>query len=115
MSGQTQVALALGRLQENHHPNRAFKSHLIIMLDQTKLLWALYAKDIDCKNHYHLGTAYDEKFDSAFGADKVHERVILLGSLDDIAFDDEKELRGVQVHALDWSAKSATFNQKKVY
>lgn len=107
-------AFALGRLCASHHPDdKIAQSHWVILLDQSKQVWALYAKDIDITDSYGRSTAYDISTDTAFGADYTR-KAVLLGPLTELPFQSGTSLHNSpQICALDWSTTFAMLQNFK--
>ncbi|CZS96372.1 uncharacterized protein RCO7_04927 [Rhynchosporium graminicola] len=110
-------AVLLGRIVAPHqHKERLVQSRWIVVLDQTRLLWVLYANGIDEKD---VATSknggrvpYSVAWDTAFGARKQFgQKVVLLGSLNNILFKVHKELPDPEVYATDWSTTSVPIDR----
>ncbi|CZR58225.1 uncharacterized protein PAC_08116 [Phialocephala subalpina] len=106
----TRIAFPLGRLRASHHQRKRFtQSHWVIMVDQTRLIWALYADGIDKgdadKRKDGDLYAYNGAWDTAFGANRAGgEKVILLGSISDVPFKVEQSLDHIRVQGgIKWS------------
>lgn len=114
------LALPLGRLYANHHhENRFTQSRWIIMIDQTRLIWALYADgidkdDADKKSNGNL-YPYNGAWDTAFGANRAGgERVVLLGSISDIPFQEGQRLDHIRVQGgVGWSTTPSEVDLRK--
>lgn len=110
------LALPLGRLFASHHCyDRVRQSRWVIVIDQSHLLWALYADDIDKEDVLRETNgsmrAYNSAWDTAFGARReAGEKVICLGSIADgrIPFKLGEELNCVSIkNGLKWSTSSS--------
>lgn len=109
----SRLVLPLGRLHASHHSKGADgiqQSRWVVALDQTHLLWALYADDIDGRDVLRSkdGTPREYSFasDTAFGANRAGgQKVVFLGSIrDDVPFKIDKQLGNVSVQdGLGWS------------
>jgi hypothetical protein len=114
--GTPRLALALGRLTATHFdPDRVSQSHWVILLDQTRLLWACYAYGIDTQDikldRKKKPGPYIASGDNAFCADRPHgQKVVFLGPFDEVPFEVGKELNS-QVHDLDWSTTPVSQEQ----
>ncbi len=104
-------AFALGRLKATHHHEEKFlQSHWVIMLDESHLLWALFANDIDLEDECAAGR-YCYNSDTAFGVRRDKgEKVILLGHIKQLAFRENFKLKGtIQVRAMEWSTTTTDY------
>jgi len=105
----TRRAIVLGRIVGPHqHKERLVQSRWIVLLDQTRLVWVVYANNIDEKdaatNWDGTPAPYSPNWDTAFGAQKQFgQNVILLGPLENLPFKVNKELPFPEIHAIDWS------------
>ncbi|KAL2069900.1 hypothetical protein VTL71DRAFT_14579 [Oculimacula yallundae] len=101
--------IVLGRIVGPHqHKEHLVQSRWIVIVDQTRLLWVVYANDIDDKDVAESKTGdpipYSVAWDTAFGAQKpIGQKVILLGSLQEIPFKVGKELPVPEIYTIDWS------------
>ncbi|KAK0103690.1 hypothetical protein ONS95_005700 [Cadophora gregata] len=92
----TRLAIVLGRIVGPHqHKERLVQSRWIILLDQTHLLWVVYANGIDRKdaatNEDGSPAPYSANWNTAFGARKQFgQKAILLGLLNKIPFKVDK-------------------------
>jgi hypothetical protein len=84
--------LMLGRLVTSHHKKgQHCQSLWVVFLDETKYLWVLKARGID-EDDFNMCTArcgqcvYDEKLDTAFGANG-EQNAVLLGKLSEVSCD----------------------------
>ncbi|KAH6713534.1 hypothetical protein BKA61DRAFT_688555 [Leptodontidium sp. MPI-SDFR-AT-0119] len=113
----TRLAIVLGRIVGPHqHKERLVQSRWIVLLDQTRLLWVVYANDIDEKDvaasKYGGPVPYSVNWDTAFGAQKQFgQKVILLGPLENIPFKVNKELPAPEIHAIGWSTTFVTIDE----
>ncbi|KAG4418104.1 hypothetical protein IFR04_008765 [Cadophora malorum] len=105
----TRRAIVLGRIVGPHqHKERLVQSRWIVLLDQTRLVWVVYANNIDDKdaatNWDGTPAPYSPNWDTAFGAQKQFgQKAILLGPLENLPFKVNKELPSPEIHAIDWS------------
>lgn len=107
---QPRLALVLGRLKATHHHPDFKQSHWVLVVDESLLLWALYTENVDANDVEPLQKKvrpYKIWDDTAFGADRVQERVVRLGAIDNgnIPFNSRKEMYKVQVRLLNWSTE----------
>ncbi|PVH71875.1 hypothetical protein DL98DRAFT_577137 [Cadophora sp. DSE1049] len=113
----TRLAIVLGRIVGPHqHKERLVQSRWIVLLDQTRLMWVVYANNIDEKdaatNKDGSPAPYSANWDTAFGAQKQFgQKVILLGPLENIPFKVNKELPVSEVHAIDWSTTFVSIDE----
>ena len=113
----TRLAIVLGRIVGPHqHKEHLIQSRWIVLLDQTRLLWVVYANNIDEKDaatNTDGSPAPDSpNWDTAFGAQKQFgQKVILLGPLENIPFKVNKELPFPEVHTIDWSTTFVSIDE----
>lgn len=73
---------------------------------------ALYANAVDDTDRHRLGNGHFIPYrmweDTAFGANRVDERVVFLGGLGEVPFKSDGELAAMKVHKLDWSTATAS-------
>lgn len=86
----TRRVIVIGRLIASHHEEKGglkAQSHWVVAMDQNKMLWVLYADNIDAKDLEERGPKsipreYNPVKDIAFGADPTKgDTAILLGRL----------------------------------
>ncbi len=113
---QITTALVIGRLQAiKDECSYRFQSHWIVVLDEHRVLWVLYAQYIDQldikKSSSGRSAIYLKEADIAFGAD-VHrgEVSVCIGNIDDITFNYWVELTNVNVDTdtKEWSTRSVS-------
>ncbi|KAI9046725.1 hypothetical protein LZ554_009463 [Drepanopeziza brunnea f. sp. 'monogermtubi'] len=108
-SPTTWRAVVLGRIAGPHQlVDRVQQSRWIVMLDEERRLWVLYADGIDKTDiqasHGLYASPYSYNWDTAFGAQKQFgQKVVLLGSIDEIPFGAGQELPTPQIQSMDWS------------
>ncbi|KAG4435621.1 hypothetical protein IFR05_008896 [Cadophora sp. M221] len=113
----TRLAIVLGRIVGPHqHKERLVQSRWIVFLDQTRLLWVVYANDIDEKDVAASKDGgpvpYSVNWDTAFGTQKQFgQKVILLGPLENIPFKVNKDLPVPEIHAINWSTTFVTIDK----
>lgn len=113
--------LVIGRLVASHHERKSglkTRSHWVVAMDQIKMLWALYAEDIDAEDLKQSGPKstppeYNQSKDTAFEVDATKGYIaILLGKLEDLPMVEGVELpHDPKSFNLTWATSIVDFNE----
>ena len=106
-------ALQLGRLAVSTHP-KGQKSRWTVFLDESKMLWALYAVESGEERIFMeaILDPYDKTWDVAFGA-CAEQKAVLIGHLEEFQMEDGEPIPNPSIFQLDWTIEPWT-NEDKV-